>query len=37
MKLSAGDIVRVPPKAPHQLLLDNVKNFTYFVIKVKGY
>lgn len=37
VKLSAGDIVRIPPKAPHQLLLDGTKNFTYFVIKVKGY
>ena len=37
VKLSAGDIVRIPPKAPHQLLLDGAKNFAYFVIKVKGY
>jgi mannose-6-phosphate isomerase-like protein (cupin superfamily) len=36
-KLSAGDIVRIAPKTPHQLLLDGSKEFTYFVIKVKGY
>jgi mannose-6-phosphate isomerase-like protein (cupin superfamily) len=36
-KLSAGDIVRIPPQTPHQLLLDGSKGFTYFVIKVKGY
>ena len=36
-KLSAGDVVRIPPKVPHQLLLDGSPEFTYFVIKVKGY
>jgi mannose-6-phosphate isomerase-like protein (cupin superfamily) len=36
-KLSAGDVVRIPPKVPHQLLLDGAPNFTYFVVKVKGY
>lgn len=36
-KLSAGDIVRIPPQVPHQILLDGSKEFTYFVIKVKGY
>ena len=36
-KLSAGDVVRIPPQAPHQLLLDGSPEFTYFVIKVKGY
>lgn len=36
-KLSAGDVVRIPPKVPHQILLDGAQNFTYFVIKVKGY
>ena len=36
-KLSAGDIVRIPARTPHQLLLDGAKEFTYFVIKVKGY
>jgi mannose-6-phosphate isomerase-like protein (cupin superfamily) len=36
-KLLAGDIVRIPPRMPHQILLDGSKGFTYFVIKVKGY
>ena len=36
-KLSAGDVVRVPPGTPHQLLLDGAKEITYFVVKVKGY
>ena len=36
-KLSAGDIVRIPPKVPHQILLDGSPEFTYFVVKVKGY
>jgi mannose-6-phosphate isomerase-like protein (cupin superfamily) len=36
-KLSAGDIVRIPPRVPHQLLLDGAPEFNYFVIKVKGY
>jgi mannose-6-phosphate isomerase-like protein (cupin superfamily) len=37
VKLAAGDIVRIPPKIPHQILLDGSKDFTYFVIKIKGY
>lgn len=36
-KLSAGDIVHIPARVPHQLLLDGSHEFTYFVIKVKGY
>jgi mannose-6-phosphate isomerase-like protein (cupin superfamily) len=36
-KLIAGDIVRIPARVPHQLLLDGSREFTYFVIKVKGY
>ena len=36
-KLSAGDVVRVPPGTPHQVLLDGAKEITYFVVKVKGY
>jgi mannose-6-phosphate isomerase-like protein (cupin superfamily) len=34
-KLAAGDIVHIPVKAPHQLLVENGKQFTYFVIKVQ--
>jgi mannose-6-phosphate isomerase-like protein (cupin superfamily) len=36
-KLTAGDIVRIPANMPHQLLLDGAQEFTYLVIKVKGY
>ena len=36
-KLSAGDVVRIPPQVPHQILLEGSSEFTYFVIKVKGY
>src|SRR5205809_6368224 len=36
-KLSAGDIVHIPARVPHQLLLEGSHEFTYFVIKVKGY
>jgi len=35
--LSAGDIVRIPAKAPHQILMDGSQGFTYFVVKIKGY
>jgi mannose-6-phosphate isomerase-like protein (cupin superfamily) len=34
-KLSAGDIVHIPPKTAHQLVLDPGAEFTYFVLKVK--
>ncbi|PYT80686.1 MAG: hypothetical protein DMG40_12055 [Acidobacteria bacterium] len=36
-KLVAGDVVRIPPRVPHQVLLDGGKEFTYLVVKVKGY
>ncbi len=36
-KLSAGDIVRIPARTAHQILLDGGGEFTYFVVKVKGY
>jgi mannose-6-phosphate isomerase-like protein (cupin superfamily) len=36
-KLSVGDVVRVPSRTPHQLLLDGAREITYFVVKVKGY
>jgi hypothetical protein len=32
--IGAGDIVHIPAKVPHQLLLPTGKEFTYFVIKV---
>jgi mannose-6-phosphate isomerase-like protein (cupin superfamily) len=34
-KLSAGDIVHIPPKTAHQLMLEPGSQFTYFVLKVK--
>lgn len=34
-KLSPGDIIHVPPKTPHQVLLDPGTQITYFVLKVK--
>jgi mannose-6-phosphate isomerase-like protein (cupin superfamily) len=37
VKLSAGDIIRIPAKMPHQVLLDGAREFTYFIVKVKGY
>ncbi len=36
-KLGPGDVVRIPPRMPHQMLLDGSPSFTYFVVKVKGY
>jgi mannose-6-phosphate isomerase-like protein (cupin superfamily) len=36
-KLSTGDVVRIPANMPHQLVLDGAQEFTYFVIKIKGY
>jgi mannose-6-phosphate isomerase-like protein (cupin superfamily) len=36
-KVSAGDLIRIPAKTPHQFLLDGAKEFTYIVIKAKGY
>jgi mannose-6-phosphate isomerase-like protein (cupin superfamily) len=34
--VAAGDIVHIPANTPHQLLIDNGKPFTYFVVKVTG-
>jgi mannose-6-phosphate isomerase-like protein (cupin superfamily) len=34
-ELSQGDIVHIPAKVPHQLLLSSGDTFTYFVIKVQ--
>ena len=33
-KLAPGDIVHIPANTPHQLLVDEGKQFTYFVVKV---
>lgn len=32
--IAAGDIVHIPAKIPHQLLIPAGKKFTYFVVKV---
>ena len=36
-KLNAGDVVRIPARVPHQLLLEGAREFTYLVVKGKGY
>jgi mannose-6-phosphate isomerase-like protein (cupin superfamily) len=36
-KVAAGDLIRIPAKTPHQFFLDGAKDFTYIVLKVKGY
>jgi len=33
-KLTSGDVVHIPAKVPHQLVLGPGKEFTYFVIKI---
>ena len=33
--LMTGDIVHIPPKTAHQLVLEPGAEFTYFVMKVK--
>jgi mannose-6-phosphate isomerase-like protein (cupin superfamily) len=35
-KLAAGDIVHIPAKIPHQLLVETGKEFTYFVMKIES-
>jgi mannose-6-phosphate isomerase-like protein (cupin superfamily) len=35
-RVAEGDIVHIPAKTPHQLLIENGKPFTYFVVKVTG-
>ncbi|HWQ32166.1 MAG TPA: cupin domain-containing protein [Blastocatellia bacterium] len=35
-KLTPGDVVHIPARLPHQLLVEKGKQFTYFVIKVKA-
>jgi len=36
-KLSAEDVVRIPARVPHQVLLEGSHEFNYVVIKIKGY
>lgn len=33
-KLAAGDVVRIPARTPHQVLMEGNQPFVYFVIKV---
>lgn len=33
-KLGAGDVVHIPAKVPHQLMVESGKQFTYLVIKI---
>jgi mannose-6-phosphate isomerase-like protein (cupin superfamily) len=33
-KISAGDIIHIPAKTPHQLLLDSGQQLNYFTLKV---
>jgi mannose-6-phosphate isomerase-like protein (cupin superfamily) len=35
-KLVAGDVVHIPFKTPHQLILENGKQITYFVVKISA-
>jgi len=35
-KLTTGDVVHIPANVPHQLLINDGKQFTYFVIKVES-
>jgi mannose-6-phosphate isomerase-like protein (cupin superfamily) len=32
--LGAGDVVHIPVKIPHQMLLESGKQITYFVVKI---
>ena len=33
-RLAQGDVVHIPPRTPHQLLVENGKQFNYFVVKI---
>ena len=35
-KLQAGDIVNIPPKTPHQVLLGEGEKITYLIVKVRA-
>jgi mannose-6-phosphate isomerase-like protein (cupin superfamily) len=34
--LAAGDVVRIPVKVPHQMLVESGKQVTYFVLKIEA-
>jgi len=33
-RVAAGDIIHIAARTPHQLVIENGKSFTYFVVKV---
>jgi mannose-6-phosphate isomerase-like protein (cupin superfamily) len=35
-RVSAGDVVHIPPRIPHQMLLEPGRHVTYFVVKVEA-
>lgn len=35
-QVAEGDVIHIPANTPHQLLIENGKPFTYFVVKVTG-
>jgi mannose-6-phosphate isomerase-like protein (cupin superfamily) len=35
-RLAAGDVVHIPFKVPHQLIVDSGKQITYFVVKINA-
>lgn len=35
-RLGAGDVVHIPYRMPHQLLIESGKQFTYMVVKVRS-
>ena len=37
IEISAGDVLRIPAKTPHQVLLGGSKEINYIVVKAKGY
>ncbi len=36
MALAAGDVVHIPVKVAHQMLIESGKQITYFVVKIDG-
>lgn len=35
--LAAGDVIHIPVKVPHQMLVENGKQITYFVVKINAH
>jgi hypothetical protein len=36
-EVAAANLIRIPPKTPHQFFLDGAKKLTYIVIKEKDF